>query len=98
MPLEAADLDNGTDGAKFIFRCFASSTSLPGVGTFGREAQAAYLLDRVLMSVDGEGMTDAQWTDLFTLDQTIQPFLCMVMDQVGGRWGYYCGATALAIT
>jgi hypothetical protein len=99
MPLEGSDLDDGNmEVAEPIFRYFVSATALPGVGSLGREAQAAYLLDRVLVAVDGEVMDDAKWAELCALDQILQPFMSMVMEQAGGRWGYYCGANSLAIT
>lgn len=99
LPLESEDLDHKINGAEPIFRYFVSATSLPSVGTFGREAQAAYLLDRVLVAVDvGDEVDGAKWEELYALDNMLQPFLSTLMEQVGGRWGFYCGATAKTIT
>lgn len=99
MPLESGDLDDlNQDKPEPIFRYFVAAISLPGVGTFGREAQAAYLLDKALFAVgSNKEVSDAKWVQIYELDQLIQPFLSTIMEQVGGRWGYYCGANALAM-
>lgn len=98
LPLEREDLDEGAgNSAEPIFRNFVSATTLLDVGTFGRHAQAAYLLDRVLLAVDAHEFDEARWAELYNLDHTLQPLLSTIMEQVGGRWGVYCGATALVI-
>lgn len=99
MPLEGKDLDEGVGyTAEPVLRYFVSATTLPGVGTFGRYAQAAYLLDRVLLTVDADDLDETRWSELYNLDHTLQPLLSTIMEQVGGRWGVYCGATAMVIT
>jgi hypothetical protein len=99
MPVELEDLDDGFgDITESVPRYFVSATALPGVGTFGRHAQAAYLLDRVLLAVDVDELDDTRWSELCILDHTLQPLLSTIMEQVGGRWGVYCGATAMVIT
>ena len=99
MPLEVGDLDESTgQPTESILRYFVSATMLPDVGTFGRHAQAAYLLDRVLLAVDIDELDEARWAELYNLDHTLQPLLGSVMEQVGGRWGAYCNATAMVIT
>jgi hypothetical protein len=99
LPLESGDLDDpNMDLVEPIFRHLASTTTLADVGTFGREAQATYLLDRVLVAVDGDEIDDSKLVEIFALDALLQPFLSMVMEQVGGRWGFYCGANSMAIT
>jgi hypothetical protein len=81
-----------------MFRNFVSATTLPDVGTFGRHAQAAYLLDRVMLAVDVDILDERGWVELYKLHDTLQLLLSTIMEQVGGRWGVYCGATALTIT
>jgi hypothetical protein len=99
MPLEGKDLDEDVgDTAEPFLRYFVSATTLPGVGTFGRHAQAAYLLDRALLAVDADELDETRWSELYILDHTLQPLLGTIMEQVGGRWGVYCGATAMVIT
>lgn len=99
LPLELEDLDEGFDDTiELEPRYFVSATTLPDVGTFGRHAQAAYLLDRVLLVVDADKLDEARWAELYKLDHTLQPLLGSIMEQVGGRWGVYWGATAMVIT
>ena len=99
LPLESNDLDETTaDILEPTFRYFISATSLPGVGTFGREAQAAYLLDKVLQRVEVEVLDETTWWELYHLDRELQALLSTIMEQVSGRWGIYCGATSMTIT
>jgi hypothetical protein len=99
LPLEGEDLDEGAGNILDpVFRNYVSAITLPDVGTFGRHAQAAYLLDRVLLAVDAEFLEGSRWTELYTLHNTLQTLLSVVMEQVGGRWGVYCGATAVTVT
>jgi hypothetical protein len=93
------DLDEGAGSLPDpMFRNLVSATTLPSVGTYGRHAQAAYLLDRVLLAVDTDVVDDMRWGELYILDHMLQALLATVMEQVGGRWGVYCGATAMILT
>jgi hypothetical protein len=99
MPLESEDLEETVQYmAHPTFRYYVSATALPNIGSFGRQAQAAYLLDRVLLVTDTEVLDEARWAELSNLDQALQELLGTVMEQVAGRLEVYCGATALAIT
>ncbi|PMD47959.1 hypothetical protein L207DRAFT_523299 [Hyaloscypha variabilis F] len=96
LPLEPEFLDGSrSDMMEPTFRYFVSAISLPGVGPFGREAQATYLLDRVRMVIEA-GQTSEH--TLYPLGCELQNLLGTVMEQVAGRWGIYCGATQLLIS
>lgn len=95
LPLESYDLDRNADELlEPTFRYFVSATSLPGVGTFGREAQATYLFDRVRLSIEGGELS----CNAYHVGRDLQNLLAVVMEQVAGRWGIYCGATQMLIT
>ncbi|KAJ5521273.1 hypothetical protein N7527_005388 [Penicillium freii] len=68
----------------------------PGVGGFGRSAQAAWLLDGVLR---GLSMTDPDQkrAHLTECDRKLQSFLAVVMQQHGGKYGIFCVSIALTI-
>jgi len=77
------------------YRYFVSATQLPNVGSFGREAQATYLYDKVRFSIEtGESVV----AKLYHLGRELQGLLAVVMEQLDGRWGTYCGATQMLIT
>jgi len=96
LPLEPVELDENRDGMmEPTFRYFVSATSLPGVGSFGREAQATYLFDKVRLAIEA-GQTSE--SSLYPLGLELQSLLGMIMAQAGGRWGYYCGATQMTIS
>ncbi|KAE8442215.1 hypothetical protein EG329_003744 [Mollisiaceae sp. DMI_Dod_QoI] len=96
LPLESYDLDrDSNDLLEPTFRYFVSATSLPGVGTFGREAQATYLFDRVRLALESG---DAMANNLYHIGRDLQNLLAVVMEQVAGRWGVFCGATQMLIT
>lgn len=96
LPLEPELLDGSRhDLMGPTFRYFVSAISLPGVGSFGREAQATYLLDRVRIVIEA-GQTSEH--SLYPLGCELQNLLGTVMEQVSGRWGIYCGATQMLIS
>lgn len=66
------------------------------VRSFGREAQATYLLTHVLESMK-IGDPKARHEALSNIDADLQQFLSFVMKQVGGSWGFCCGAVATFI-
>src|ERR1700744_4058197 len=68
LPLEREDLEDNV-GATLdpMFRNYVSAITLPDVGTFGRHAQAAYLLDRVLLAVDADIFDESRWAEMYTL-------------------------------
>ncbi|MCJ1445291.1 MAG: hypothetical protein MMC23_005796 [Stictis urceolatum] len=73
-----------------------SSFHLESVGCFGREAQSAYLLDRVIGAIRLDDL-DVKQAELSGIDQELQSFLGVIMEQCHGRWGWYCGAVGIAI-
>lgn len=96
LPLESYDLDKDVDDfLEPTFRYFISATSLPGVGIFGREAQATYLFDRARLALEhGEAIAN----NLYHTGRDLQNLLAVVMEQAGGRGGIYCGSVQLLIT
>jgi hypothetical protein len=96
MPLESDDLDEGgADPMQPNLRYFVSALALPGVGPFGREAQATYLFDQVRLAVEQNALVGDVMRPL-GLD--LQRLLSIVMEQIAGRWGVYCGATQMLIS
>lgn len=73
-----------------------SSLTSEGVGGFGRAAQAALLLDRVLRSFQISSLDD-RLIHLDGLDTALQTFLTVVLQQSHGEPGPFCGAISLAI-
>ena len=95
LPLEPEEMDMARNSAQPTFRYFVSATQLPNVGSFGREAQATYLYDKVRFSIEtGESVV----AKLYHLGRELQGLLAVVMEQLDGRWGIYCGATQMLIT
>ncbi|KAH6617167.1 hypothetical protein F5144DRAFT_585644 [Chaetomium tenue] len=76
----------------------SSETSLmsEGVGGFGRAAQAALLLDRVLRSFQISSLDD-RLVHLDGLDSALQTFLTVVLQQSHGEPGPFCAAISLAL-
>jgi tRNA(Leu) C34 or U34 (ribose-2'-O)-methylase TrmL len=72
------------------YRYFVSATTLPNVGTFGRECQAVYILGKVRTAVQD---VDFNQDKLMTLGREMQGLLSTVMNQTAGRWSHYSGAT-----
>jgi hypothetical protein len=101
LPIELHDLDEGAGNpVDSMFRNHVSAIALPDVGTFGRHAQAAYLLDRVLPAVNVDVIDHSKWAAelISSAHDTLERLLSTVMGQAGGRWGVYCGATAMMVT
>jgi hypothetical protein len=94
LPLEPELLD-GSQQDIIQQRYFVSANSLTGVGQFGREAQATYLLDRVRVVIQA-GQTSEH--TLYSLGYELKNLLGTVMEQVDGRKGVYCRATQMLIT
>ncbi len=95
LPLEPEQMGaNAGNLLEPTFRYFVSATSLPGVGSFGREAQAAYLYDRVRLSIE---MGAPVASELYHFGRDLQSLLAVVMGQVNGQLGIYSGAIQLLI-
>lgn len=68
------------------------------VGEYGRTAQATWLLDqvlRVLNTTDCE--LESSLIELDGLDNTLQSFLAMILQQCHGQLGVFCAAIACTI-
>jgi hypothetical protein len=99
LPSESENLDLHDRGdSKGPIKQFVSATSLCGVGTFGREAQATFLLGHVLEVVKAVRFDDATQIEVLRIDGELQVFLSTVMEQCAGTWGKYCGALSMCIT
>jgi hypothetical protein len=61
--------------------------------SFGREAQACYLLSQTL-AVTRLGMRSC---DIYPITARLQYFLKRLMDPETGTWGTFCGATSMTI-
>jgi hypothetical protein len=96
LPLEAEDFESGlVSSLEPTFRYFVSATSLPGVGSFGREAQATYLLDKVRIAIESG---DTSHNTMYPIGRELQSLLGTVMDQVAGKTKDFCGAIQMLIT
>jgi hypothetical protein len=96
LPLEAEDFESGlVSSLEPTFRYFVSATSLPGVESFGREAQATYLLDKVRIAIESG---DTSHNTMYPIGRELQSLLGTVMDQVAGKTKDFCGAIQMLIT
>ncbi|MCJ1384950.1 hypothetical protein MMC17_008068 [Xylographa soralifera] len=66
------------------------------IGSFGREAQAAYLYARVLETIEIELPLTKQ-IELSQMDSTLQAFFIKISIQSGTTLGLYCGSIAITI-
>ncbi|KAJ5641466.1 hypothetical protein N7490_005466 [Penicillium lividum] len=96
LPIEPAILDQKNPAVALTSHVAIQALNSPGVGGFGRSAQAAWLLDGVLQ---GLSMTDPdqKHTYLTECDRALQSFLAVVMEQHGGNYGIFCVPIALTI-
>jgi hypothetical protein len=90
LPLEAEELAGTVRVMSPRYRYCVSATTLPNIGTFGRECQAIYLLAKSQTVVRD---VDFNQQKLMTLGLEMQGLLSTVMNQTAGRWGHYAGAT-----
>lgn len=97
LPLEAADLDRGTHQPFAKVRQLVSTQSTGCIGAFGREAQATYLLSRVLDLVNAARLSLTMPKDILGLDSELQAFLSTLVAESAGTCRLYCGATAMCI-
>lgn len=90
LPLEAGEMEGDSRNMSPQYRYFVSATTLPNVGTFGRECQATYVLGKVQAVIDDDELTQDK---LMTLGRELQSLLSTVMNQTDGRWGHFSGST-----
>lgn len=69
---------------------------LTGVGCFGRAAQAAYLLDRVIQTIRVAALPN-RVSQLMILDGELQRLFSAVMNRCHGQRGGHCGAVGISI-
>jgi hypothetical protein len=96
LPLEPSFLDQGNPAVALASRVAIQALHSPGVGGFGRSAQAAWLLDGVLQGLS-ETDPDQKEAHLTECDRKLQSFLAVVMHQHGGNYGIFCVPIALTI-
>lgn len=65
------------------------------VGCFGREAQAAFLLDQVLAIVESGAIKST--STAMQVDEDLWSFLHILLDQCRGVRGVCCGAIAIVL-
>jgi hypothetical protein len=76
----------------------AATISTLSVGSFGREAQACCLFNRVIKVLTNPSTTTLEQENIIELlDKDIQNFLGLLMDQSSGAWGTFCGSTAMTL-
>ncbi len=67
------------------------------VDNFGRQAQAVYLLDRVIRISNSPTGTQSRQADLEQLDRDIQSFLGMVLEECERLREFRCSVVATAV-
>ena len=97
LPSETELLDrNEPADIKPMMSLPVSALNFGGIGSFGRQAQAAYLLDQLLTTTKIADI-EVKQAELSRIDGDLQSFLSIVMDQCRGTWGLYCGSIAITI-
>ncbi|PYH77564.1 hypothetical protein BO82DRAFT_344533 [Aspergillus uvarum CBS 121591] len=97
LPLESRILNQGSPTVALASSVAVHALDAPGIGGFGRAAQAAWLLEDVLRGLCFAD-PDRQRAHLIQCDRTMQSFLTTLMQQnEGGSWGEFCVAIALTI-
>lgn len=66
------------------------------IGGFGREVQAAFLVDQLIVALKLTEI-DIQYAELSRIDGDLQSFLSILMTQQDGTRGVYCGSIAMSI-
>jgi hypothetical protein len=97
LPLEAAELDQITHQPCDSLRHVVSTQDTNGIGAFGREAQATYLLSRVLTLINTSNFSLITPTVIYAIDAELQEFLTSLISQCAGTRRVYCGAIAVCI-
>jgi hypothetical protein len=76
----------------------AATESTLSVGSFGREAQACCLFNRVMKVLNNHSMVTLERESVIqALDRDIRKFLGLLMDESSGSWGTFCGSTAMTL-
>ena len=96
LPLESESLDRTPETIYSEHQPLAHR-SKESIGSFGRSAQATFLLSRTIESMNINDL-DARHEASLALDGHLRHLLSIILEQVGGVWGPYCGAVAITIT
>ena len=95
LPHEVGDC-NGDPNMNPGFRIIPVNRA--GIGCYGRAAQAAYLLDRVIQAVNtSHNAAPDQVATLIYLDGELQRLLSVTMNKCHEEWGVHCGAVGASI-
>lgn len=73
-----------------------SALTFDGIGSLGREVQAAYLLDQVLVAMKIADL-EVKLSSLSRIDSELQLFLGVLLHLCHGGWGVYCGSVSITI-
>jgi hypothetical protein len=95
LPSEFEFLDRTPDNVSSEYQPISVGNK-DNVGSFGRLAQATYLLSRAIEATKIDDPEDRSKT-LSDLDSDLQQLLGIVMQHGGGTWGPFCGAIAIII-
>ena len=95
LPFEFEVLDQISDTVHSEYKSL-TNWSDKTVGSFGRSAQATFLLSRTIasMKIDDLKARHAVSSDI---DTQLQQFLSIVLEQGGNICGPYCGAVAITL-
>ncbi|KAJ5496665.1 hypothetical protein N7463_008652 [Penicillium fimorum] len=96
LPLEPAILDQRNPATALTSGVAIQALNSSQVGSFGRAAQAAWLLDGVLQALSMAD-PDQKHAHLTECNRTLQSFLAVIMQQHGGNYGMLCVPIALTI-
>ena len=95
LPYEYEVLDQTPDLIQAEYNSLANLSNKT-VGSFGRSAQATFLLSRTIVSMKIDDLK-ARHAVSSGIDAQLQQFLSIVLKQGGGICGPYCGAVALTL-
>ena len=95
LPSEYEVLDQNPDTLHSEHKSLAD-WSINTVGSFGRVAQATFLLSRTIESMKIDDLK-ARYLVLSDIDAQLQQLLSILLKQGGGICGPYCGAVAITL-
>ncbi|KAK9325348.1 hypothetical protein V1517DRAFT_191187 [Lipomyces orientalis] len=97
LPSESAVLDrNGTTHVRAMTRLSVSAVDIKHVGGFGRQTQAAYLLDQVLNIIKIVDIK-TKLLELGKADKDLMGFLGILLEKSYKAEEHYCGSIAICI-
>lgn len=95
LPSEYEVLEQTPDTIHSEYRSLANWSNKT-VGSFGRSAQATFLLSRTIVSMKIDDLK-ARHSVSLDIDAQLQQLLSIVLKQGGGICGPYCGAVAITL-